>query len=46
MKMQIGAIVDYCIEYDRQQKEAEAETEKPTKRMATQRDIDAFFGGY
>ena len=32
-KMQLGAIVDYCIEND-----------EPTKRKATQADINAFFG--
>jgi hypothetical protein len=41
-KMQLGAIVDYCIEYDNQQNRAD--NDEPTKRKATQADINAFFG--
>lgn len=42
-RMQLGAIVDYCIEYDRQQN---AEKKKDGgRRKATQADIDAYFGG-
>lgn len=43
-KMQLGAIVDYCVEYDNQQNAAEKEEKTPTKRKATQADINAFFG--
>lgn len=42
--MTLGALVDYCTEYDNQQARAEKETKRPTKRRATQADIDAFFG--
>lgn len=49
--MQIGQVVDFCIEYNNRQKRAEkaAEAEekrggKPKKRRATQNDINAFFG--
>ena len=42
--MQLGAIVDYCVEYDNQQKKAEKEEKNPPRRNATQADIDAFFG--
>lgn len=44
MRMQLGAIVDYCVEYDNQQKKAEKEEQDPPRRKATQADIDAFFG--
>lgn len=42
-RMQLGAIVDYCIEYDRQHN-----TEKKKdggRHKATQAEIDAYFGG-
>ena len=41
-KMQIGQIVDFCIAYNERKKDEE----KPAsgKRMATQNDINAFFG--
>ena len=42
--MQLGQIVDYCVEYDNLQGAANKES-KPTKRMATQAEIDAYFGG-
>lgn len=42
--MQLGQIVDYCVEYDNMQSKADRESKKPTKRMATQADIDAYFG--
>lgn len=42
--MQLGSIIDYCVEYDNQQTRAEKEEERPTARPATQADIDAFFG--
>lgn len=44
MRMQLGAIVDYCVEYDNQQTKAEKEEQDPPRRKATQADIDAFFG--
>lgn len=47
--MEVGQLVDYCITYNAQQKEAEKEAEeadkKPKKRKATQADWDAFYGG-
>ena len=42
-KMQLGAIVDYCVEYDNQQ--AKEDKKEPMRRKATQADIDAYFGG-
>lgn len=42
-RMQLGAIVDYCIEYDRQQNAGKQKD--GGKRKATQADIDAYFGG-
>ena len=44
MRMQLGAIVDYCVEYDNQQTKAEKEEQDLPRRKATQADIDAFFG--
>lgn len=44
MRMQLGAVIDYCVEYDNQQTKAEKEAKDPPKRKATQADIDAFFG--
>lgn len=44
MRMQLGAVVDYCVEYDNQQTRAEREEERPKKHLATQAEIDAFFG--
>lgn len=43
-RMTLGAIVDYCVEYDNQQTTAEKAQEKPKVRRATQAEIDAFFG--
>ena len=47
-KMQLGQVVDFCIDYNKRQKDAEKESDKkkerPKKRKATQGDIDAFFG--
>lgn len=37
--MQIGEIVDFCIEYNERQEP------KPKTRKASQADIDAFFRG-
>ena len=42
--MQLGQVLDYCIENINQQNKAESKAEKPRKRKATQADIDAFFG--
>lgn len=50
--MEIGHVVDYCIEYNNMQEQAfkEAEggndgaVERPTRRKATQADWDAFWG--
>lgn len=42
--MQLGQLVDYCIEYDKQGKDAEKKANKPTMRNATQAEIDAFLG--
>ena len=41
--MQIGTIVDYCIDYNERIKQAESD-DKPKKRKASQADINAFFG--
>lgn len=41
MRMQLGAIVDYCVEYDNQQHKAEKDEGK-TRRMATPEETDAF----
>ena len=46
--MQLGQVVDFCIEYNNRHKRAERqakiEEERGTVRKATQADIDAFFG--
>lgn len=42
--MDIGALVDYCIEYNQTHGVSEGGKEKDTRRMATQGDWDAFFG--
>ena len=46
--MQLGQVVDFCIEYnDREaaaQKQAERERKHGSRRRATQDDINAFFG--
>lgn len=44
-RMTLGGLVDYCTEYDNQESRAEKKANKPTKRKATQADIDAYFGG-
>ena len=43
-RMQVGQVVDFCIDYNERQKRAEEQAEKPEKRKATQADIDAWFG--
>lgn len=42
-KMTLGQVVDYVIEYNNRQEKAEKN--EPTKRWATQGDINAFLGG-
>lgn len=42
--MEVGQLVDYCIEYNRQE-EASTSEDGPKKRKATQSDWDAFYGG-
>ena len=47
-RMQIGQIVDFCIEYNNRQKRAERPQQREEirgrRRKATQNDINAFFG--
>lgn len=43
--MTLGALVDYCTEWDNQEARANKKADKPTRRKATQADIDAYFGG-
>lgn len=43
--MQLGQVLDYCIESINQQHRAEKKAERPAKRKATQAEIDAYFGG-
>ena len=46
--MQLGQVVDFCIEYNNRQAAAERQAKKAEKmkgrRKATQADINAFFG--
>lgn len=46
--MQLGQVVDFCIEYNNRRKKAERQTEHEEKhgsrRKATKADIRAFFG--
>lgn len=43
--MQLGAVLDFCIEAMNQRTRAERKDRgHPEKRKATQADIDAFFG--
>ena len=46
--MQLGQVVDYCIEYQNRQYEIEKqearEEKRGKRRKATQADWDAFFG--
>lgn len=46
--MTLGEVVDYCIDYNERQKEAEREQNeqenKPKYRKATPADIAAYFG--
>ena len=47
-KMQIGQLVDFCIEFNEREKKKAKEQEKSEKgqrrRKASQADFDAFFG--
>ena len=47
-RMQVGQLVDFCIEYNERNRKARKEQEKKekgqSKRKATQADIKAFFG--
>lgn len=45
-RMQMGRLVDFCMAYNERQEEAEKAREKSSTkvRIATQSDIDAFFG--
>lgn len=46
--MQLGQVVDFCIDYNKRQEKAEKqskwEEKHGTKRKATQNDINSFFG--
>lgn len=42
-RMTLGQIVDYCIEYDRQQN-GDEKKKAPKRHKATQAEIDAYFG--
>jgi len=41
--MQLGQVVDFCIEYNNRQSEAETKKE-PKYRMATPEEAKAYFG--
>lgn len=47
-RMQLGQVVDFCIEYNQRAEEAEKqikrEEKRGKKRRANQSDIDAFLG--
>lgn len=45
-KMQLGQVVDFVIAYNERHEEAEKKqaSTQPTRRRATQAEIDAFFG--
>ena len=47
-KMQIGQLVDFCVDYNERQKKVDAAAERAErrghKRRATQNDINAFLG--
>lgn len=44
-RMTLGAVVDFCIDYNNRIAQAEKEqTKRERKRKATQNDINAFFG--
>lgn len=48
-QMQLGQVVDFCIEYNNRQKEANEKTEKQSApvtkyRLATGDEVKAYFG--
>lgn len=43
-RMTLGAVVDFCIDFNQRHETAEKEEQKQKKRKATQQDINAFFG--
>lgn len=43
-QMTLGAVVDFCIDYNKRNESADKEDNKPKRRRATQADINAFFG--
>ena len=47
-RMQVGQLVDFCVDYNERQKKADAAAEKEerrgAKRRANQNDINAFLG--
>lgn len=44
-RMTVGQLVDFCIDYNKRNKESnDKKPEKPKRRRATQAEIDAFFG--
>lgn len=43
-RMDLGHIIDYCIEYNELHDVEPKEKERPKKRKATQADWDALFG--
>lgn len=43
-RMDIGQIVDFCIEFNEAHTAKDEKQEAPKRRKATQADWDAFFG--
>lgn len=43
-QMTLGAVVDFCIDYNARNKSEEEENKRPKRRRATQAEINAFFG--
>lgn len=44
-RLQLGQVVDFVIAFNERQERAEkTEKKKPKKRLATQAEIDAYFG--
>lgn len=44
-RMQLGAVVDYCVEYDNQQRKEERANSGSVRRMATPEETDAWLAG-
>ena len=48
-RIQLGQVVDFCIDYNQRQKEAEEKAERRSKakhyRLATKDEVDAFLKG-